>query len=699
MSAGFIRRHLYTVIALLVVLILISAPFPAPAQQNGKTTAIVSITKNFAPYHWVDESGKLKGFALDVAKEIQKISGLTFEYKIFDGWEPALQSMRERKSDVLISIGITPKRGEYLDFTRPYETLRISHFIRKSTVDIETAADLAERKVGVIRVNRGRTLLEASGHSKLVVFEGLDQALFALLSGEVDSVAYPETIAWKAARAAGIDPLIKPIGPPLLEVKRAIGVAKGKPELLAKLDAAVATFIASDAYRRLIAKWFGTPKPFWNSGRVAIAGAVLAVIFMIGFLVYRNRAVSKFNLELRGTISAKDEAEAELREMHTNLENLVAVRTQTLEQEISERERVAAALSESEESYRTLLSQMHDGVIAGYEGSISFSNDAATQITGYGAGEMTEMGFDALLMPESRQRVVQRRLNRGLGKDVPDLHQLEFLHKDGNSVKICLVNVRHFQDNEGKEATLATFKDITDLKRAEAELHHAQKMEVLGNLTGGTAHSLNNLLVPIVGLGQMLHDGLPENSSQREMTGVILEAAESSRELVARMLTFSRQDDPQMELVDLCKITKKTLDLLKKSIPTTITIDAELDENIGATFADPAQVETVLMNLITNAADAINGNVGTVKVTLSRAEPKILGDEKAKMAFEFIKMSVSDSGSGMSDDVRERIFDPFFTTKNVGEGTGLGLATVYGLVRQHNGMVNAYSEVGKGTTF
>ncbi|MBT6858427.1 MAG: transporter substrate-binding domain-containing protein [Rhodospirillaceae bacterium] len=704
---AFVSRlhRLVLAMGLALGLVMPGAPYSAgvaaateKASPAPERTVVVSVSKGFAPYYFVDGAGEIKGFAIDIGAEIQTITGLRFEYQIFDKVRAVLPALRDGSTEVNLSIGITPKRSAYLDFTRPYETIRISHFIRKSAVGIEKATDLDSRKVGVVRINRGRSLLESRGHAKLVIFEGLEEALFALLSGAVDSVAYPENILLKSARAAGIDHLIKPIGPPLLEVKRAIAVAKGHPQLLAKLDAAVGQFIGSPAHKRIIAKWFGEPQSFWSKKKVTIAGAILAALFLFGFLIYRNRAVSRFNRELRGTIQAKDAAENELRNLHANLEALVDNRTRSLQSEIAERERAEVALRESEDSYRTLLALMHDGVLVAYDGRMSFVNEAAMQLTGYNMDELSGMEFHQLLTPHGVEIWRKRRQDRLAGLSVESQHEIEFLHKDGKTVKSCLINIKRYNGPDGSEAVLGTFMDITDLKHAETSLRNAQKMEVLGNLTGGAAHSLNNLLVPIVGLGEILKEQIEDNEDQGEMIDAMMQAAESARQLVARMLTFSRQDDPQQEVIDPYKIMRKSLDLMKPSIPSTITIWEDLDQTAGAIFADPVQTETVLINLITNAAAAMKGDVGTIKVGLTRAESRQhglapLGDEN------FIKMTVSDDGPGMDEEVRERIFDPFFTTKEVGEGTGLGLSMSHGIVQRHGGHIDVESAPGLGTTF
>jgi PAS domain S-box-containing protein len=246
---------------------------------------------------------------------------------------------------------------------------------------------------------------------------------------------------------------------------------------------------------------------------------------------------------------------------------------------------------------------------------------------------------------------------------------------------------------------LATKRDLTDIKAAERRqqelqnrLMHTQRLEALGTLAGGIAHDLNNTLVPVVALSEALGRKYPDGHPDRGALQLIREAGERARDLVQRILTFSRRDTPNRRRLDLASFLRDTMRLVRASIPTTIAIEERL-EPAPPVLADPAQLHQVIMNLVTNAAQAIGTKLGTITVSLSVAPKQVLDDGDCPC----VQLSVVDTGIGMDEATRKRIFEPFFTTKQVGEGTGLGLAMVHGIVASHGGRIEVASERGKGT--
>jgi PAS domain S-box-containing protein len=237
--------------------------------------------------------------------------------------------------------------------------------------------------------------------------------------------------------------------------------------------------------------------------------------------------------------------------------------------------------------------------------------------------------------------------------------------------------------------------DITAIKRAEAErreleeqLHHSQRLEALGTLAGGVAHEINNALVPVIALTKMMAGKQLEGSRERRNLDIVSGAAERSRDLVKQILAFSRkEDEKRREDVDLAKVLHDALGLLRATVPASIRIE----ETIAPTSplnADPAQLQQVIVNLVTNAAQAIGETMGTIIVSL---RPQADGAH--------LCLSVADSGCGMDEATKARIFEPFFTTKAVGKGTGLGLAVVHGIIKDHGGRIEVESAPGHGTRF
>jgi signal transduction histidine kinase len=242
-------------------------------------------------------------------------------------------------------------------------------------------------------------------------------------------------------------------------------------------------------------------------------------------------------------------------------------------------------------------------------------------------------------------------------------------------------------------ANAALKAEIAERKQLEAQLLQAQKMDALGTLAGGIAHDLNNTLVPILGLTKLTMKRLPPDSREYRNLATILQASERARDLVRQILAFSRKEAPTRLRVDFASLVRDSLKMIRASIPATIDI-AEVIEIVPSVFGDPSQLHQIVINFVVNASQAIGDRMGTITVSLAAAVP---AEEEHAQAW--ICLSVGDTGCGMDEGTRQRVFEPFFTTKPVGEGTGLGLSVVHGIVVQHGGRVTVESQVGQGTRF
>jgi PAS domain S-box-containing protein len=242
--------------------------------------------------------------------------------------------------------------------------------------------------------------------------------------------------------------------------------------------------------------------------------------------------------------------------------------------------------------------------------------------------------------------------------------------------------------------------NLEELKRTQAQLLQAQKMDAIGQLAGGIVHDFNNLLTPIGGFADLLLWKAPEGSQQEKYLRQIKVAAERAAALTRQLRLFTRQEEGERRSVQLNGVVQETRDLLEHSIPKDITIELHLASELWAVEADLSQISQVLVNLCLNARDAMPGGgtltLETHNVTLDEEYARIL---LAARPGRYVRLSVSDTGCGMSPEVQARLFEPFFTTKEPGKGTGLGLAVVYGIVKGHGGFINIYSEEGQGSTF
>lgn len=261
--------------------------------------------------------------------------------------------------------------------------------------------------------------------------------------------------------------------------------------------------------------------------------------------------------------------------------------------------------------------------------------------------------------------------------------------------------------SDGSRKALIFVEDVTERIKAEreqrkleAQLLQAQKIELIGRLASGIAHDFNNLLSPILGYSEMALSELPEGHPVREMISVVKESGERATALIHQLLVFSRRQAMEMKPVNLRTIVENISRMLQKMIGEDIVLELNTKGPVKNILADQSQIEQVLMNLVVNARDAMpKGGSLIIEAADVEISEEFTSNHGEVKPGPYVMLSVSDTGVGMSEEVRERIFEPFFTTKEEGKGTGLGLATVYGIAKQHNGYVYVYSELGKGTTF
>jgi PAS domain S-box-containing protein len=309
--------------------------------------------------------------------------------------------------------------------------------------------------------------------------------------------------------------------------------------------------------------------------------------------------------------------------------------------------------------------------------------------------------FLRMVHPDDRPLVTATRetIEKGIS---PDPFEYRIIRPDGSLRHIYRES--EFVRNEAGDPFFltGTCQDVTEIRAAqgrekelERQLMHSQKLEALGTLAGGVAHDLNNTLVPILALSKLALDELPPDSPVHGDIETIARASERARDLVKKILAFSRKQDLVKQEVDLAQVTRDALQMLRASLPATIQIVDQILE-VPKVFGDAGELHQVIVNLVTNAAQAIGGGVGKITVVLWGTAQRQSSPDQTGPA---VCLSIADTGSGMDEVTVERVFEPFFTTKGVGDGTGLGLSMVHGIVTRHGGRITIRSRPGEGSEF
>lgn len=380
-------------------------------------------------------------------------------------------------------------------------------------------------------------------------------------------------------------------------------------------------------------------------------------------------------------------------------EPFAQLRDETILQQRTERD-----LRESEERLRSIMENTQDGIVMIDDaGRVTFWNKRATDMFGYSHAEaMGRNVHDMVAAPQDldmiRERIATFAQN-GQGAVIGKTLGLKAHRKDGKTIEVELsVSAVHDQD---RWAAIATVRDVTDRIEAERQIRQLQKSEAIENLAAGIAHDFKNMLLPIISLTGMCLKSTDPQSRDHVRLEKVLEAANRAADLAKRILEYAHEEPPAVEKTDLSALVKDTAELLRSTLLKTISVKADIAPDLEANI-DPTEIRTVIMNLGTNASDAMEGQTGTLTIRLMPHTPSV----SETMALPMLKndqcyalLTVRDEGIGMDKETLARIFDPYFTTKAVGKGTGLGLSVAHSIVFKHGGAIVAKSQPKEGTEF
>ena len=381
--------------------------------------------------------------------------------------------------------------------------------------------------------------------------------------------------------------------------------------------------------------------------------------------------------------------------------NIIGIGGFDIDRTKQKRAELALATSEAqrqatEQRLRRIFDLVQEGIWIHVDGKIQFANPAAARLFGAkGPEELIGMPVFNIIHPDDRERALERtRVLKDQLQPVP-LTEMRILGLDGK-IRIGELQAAPFIQ-DGVLHVISSGRDVTALRDAESRLHQAQKMDAVGHLTGGVAHDFNNLLTVIIGALDLDPQRIP--AEMRPSIEQALRAAERGASLTHRLLAFSRQQMLVTRRVDFNRLIGDMDELLRRTLGEHVEIELKLADDLWPALADSGQVENSLLNLAINARDAMpDGGKLTIETTNVHLDDDYASNNAEVAPGDYVMMAVTDTGTGMPEDVLAHVFEPFFTTKEVGKGTGLGLSMIYGFAKQSGGHAKIYSEVGHGTT-
>ena len=618
-------------------LVMCMVLFASLGTVSSAHTITAGVPGNFPPHYVVEQGKPVTGLAVDILNAVAELAEITVQYKVMDDWIVAQEALRDGRIDLIPSMGVMPERHQFGEFTDPVETLPVSIIVRKGNTWIRGKDDLKGRKVGVIRINAGYTLVKDIPGVRLVLKPDRADLLFALLAGWVDAVVYPYPLFQYDAREAGVEDRITALSPPLAEIPRAIAVTPGKRALIAPLDQAIREFGASPGYKAIYAKWYGEPEPFLNWRVVALLLLGLTAIFGIVFALYRWNA-----------------------------------------------NRYRKFITASETKYRLLFSEMTMGMVL--------------LDTVRGEDGKTEDYRFAEVNPNF-ERMFNVRASQVLGRTVrevfPDTSYGWIARAREAARKGTPVHFEHFSSRSGKHFELwayaqspgrfaVLFSDISERKRLEELRRDVERIMV---------HDLRGPLTGIVGIPQVLlmDDNLTEE--QIELLGHIQIAGKRLQNQINLSLDLYRMETGTFvyapENMDICALlVRLEQELANTAAARNIRLDIRVN---GQTLrdcpgfpitADEMFVHAVLFNLSQNAVEA-SPEGGTVLIEMDSGGGR----------HRFV---IHNRGT-VPESVRDNFFEKY-ATHGKPKGTGLGTYSARLMVRAMDGAIEMKTSERDGTT-
>ncbi len=634
--------------------------------------------KSFPPFAFFDNNGEPQGIAYDYLALMMGQFGVKLEIKNAMPWTEVLSKAQSKEIDIVSCVAKTPDREKFLSFSEPYLSFPLVIISRRDSQFIGGLNDLRGVKVAMVKKNVVYEWLNRDGIEVIYHFEeSALECIKAVSSGRAEAYIDNLASATYFIEKYGLSNLKVAAPTKYHNYDLHFAIRQDFPQLVSIINKSL-NKLTKEQHTGIRNRWLSvryeygiTPQEVKKWG-VILGVPLLAVIAVI--ILWNRR----------------------------------------LKSEIAQRKSVEDALKESQRRYREIFENSRDGfVFIDTEGRLITANQAYCNMLGYKLDELKEKDNIHDLTPAHwREWEMQEIYEKQLIKDgYSGIYNKEYIRKDGTIFPVEIQAYAFFNGNSYPNYIWAIARDITTRKFAEEErerllvqLNQAQKMESIGRLAGGIAHDFNNMLGVILGQAELAMTQVDNKEQLKHKLTQIRNAAERSANLTRQLLAYARKQIIVPKVLDLNETIEGMLRMLRSLMGDSIEIVWLPGNALWQIKVDPSQVDQIMTNLCVNAKDAIfNLGKDSGKVIIETKNISFDDDNccinTGFLAGDYVQLAVSDDGCGMGKETVDKIFEPFFTTKEFGKGTGLGLATVYGIVKQNRGFINVYSETNMGTSF
>jgi two-component system sensor histidine kinase EvgS len=649
---------------ILLLLMIISANIIFSHEfYSAENIVIVGGDNNYPPFEFMNDDFMPEGFNVDIIRAIAKTMQIDIEL-VLEPWAEVVKKLDNSEIDVLQGMFYSDERAEIYLFTAPHIIIHQAVFKRKNAPFYTGLNNLRGKE---IIVQNGDIMheyaLKNNLTDKLILTESPEEGLTLLASGKHDFLLTSRITGLYWINELNLNNISA--GDNLMSSNYCFAVSKNNKELLNILNEGMIIIQQTGVYNEIYEKWFNELGIRLHNIRKTFKIILISLVLMVSLLLV-------FVLWL------------------SYLKKNVKIKSEKLEKEIKDHHKTDNELTKSRELYRVLFSDFTDAIIL-FESTgnriINF-NRKACDLFGYTDEEFINISLSTLKemfnFDSSRiENHIEKIMLTGF-----DSFETKIQSKN-NSIKYLIVKGKLISIEENDYIQIVLI-DITDKKILEEKLLQAGKLEAVGTLAGGIAHDFNNILAAILGYSEIARMQIGENNPGWSEIGEVVKAGNRAKDIVKQILVFSRNDSLKTELVDLCDIIDDSWNFLRAAIPSTVKIIKNADIETDKIIASTTQIYQILLNLCTNASHAMEVSGGTITISTGNS----LFEER-----KYVKLSVSDTGTGLDPKIVDRIYDPYFTTKGVDKGSGLGLAVVHGIVEESGGFIKIDNIPGEGVTF